>query len=636
MHSSPFIPRQTPPGRATARLSDYRPDRAERASGHPLAGHKIAVVDFGSQYAHLIANRIRRLGVYAEILLPDTPAVKLAQYKGIVLSGGPNSVYAPGAPTIDKKVFDLGIPILAICYGLHLVAHLLGGKVAAGSTKEYGFAKLKITKKIGIFKGVSKNTQVWMSHGDTVTKLPQGFTAAGKTYDCEYAAFANVKRNIFCTQYHVEVAHTTEGIKMLDNFLRICKAKREWKIETFLQGKMRQIRQTLKGRKVFLLVSGGVDSTVAYALLAETLGSDRVYALFVDTGFLRKDEGQKTVLALRKIGVKNFHMLNAKKEFMKALSGVTSPEEKREIIGDLFIQIQKQAVKKLNLNPKEWVLGQGTIYPDTIESAGTKHSDKIKTHHNRVPEILRLMKQGKVIEPLAELYKDEVRQLGKQLGLPDVIVWKHPFPGPGLAVRILCTSKKEAAQKNHYTEDESIAAFIKSYGLSGKIMPIKSVGVQGDGRTYKNPLVVWGKPLPFSKLEKISTALTNRYREINRVCLLLHPAEVKSVKLQAAALTEKRVRFLQEIDDIVMKFMKQNHFEREVWQFPVVLVPLRINGIKKEAVVLRPICSQEAMTANFYDMPRALLKKLTQKLASHVSAILYDITNKPPGTIEWE
>lgn len=595
----------------------------------------IAVIDFGSQYAHLIANRVRRLNVFAEILLPETPLNKLAKYKGLILSGGPNSVYAQGAPTINKQVFSLGIPVLGLCYGHQLIAHLLGGQVSHGQTKEYGLAKMNVLKKIGIFEGLRDHSQVWMSHGDAVSKPAPGFIHLAKTDDCFYAAAANPEKRIFSTQFHVEVTHTAEGMKILDNFLNICRAKREWSMEKFLERKMAEIKQDIGDRKVFLLASGGVDSTVSYVLLSRALGTDRVYGLFVDTGFLRKDETIKTAQMLCRLGAKNFHVFKAKKKFFSALAGIIHPEEKRKIIGDLFLEAQAQAVRKLRLNPEHWVLGQGTIYPDTIESAGTKYADKIKTHHNRVPEILELIKRKQLVEPIAGLYKDEVRELGSRLGLPDEIVWKHPFPGPGLAVRILCADK-EVLPENIEQEEDAIAQYLGGSKLFGKILPIQSVGVQGDCRTYRNPLTIWGQKTDFNELENVSTALTNRFFTINRVCFLLMPAKIESIKLLPAGLMGKRVALAQKLDDIVMSFIKRRGIIREMWQFPTVLAPVLVNGVKKESVILRPVCSEEAMTANFYKMPVAFLKKLTQKLAPHVSAVFYDITNKPPGTIEWE
>lgn len=597
----------------------------------------IAILDFGSQFAHLISNRVRRLGVYSDVFIPETPLPKLKKYKGIILSGGPQSVYDKGAPTVSRKIFSLGIPVLGMCYGHQLIAHVFGGRVVPGKTKEYGLAELTVLKKSGIFSGVPARSTVWMSHGDTIEQLPKGFATYAKTEDCEHAAIGNAEKKIFSAQYHVEVAHTEYGMKMLSNFLKLCEVKRTWSTELFLKRKMNELKAAVGSRNVFLMASGGVDSTVAYVLLAKALGANRVHGLFVDTGLLRKDEGKHIIAALGKIGVKNFHVEHAEKKFLAALKGVTLPEEKRKIIGDLFLKVQADAVKNLKLNPKEWVLGQGTIYPDTIESAGTKYADKIKTHHNRVPEILKLIKEGKVIEPLAELYKDEVRELGAQLGLPPDMVWKHPFPGPGLAVRILCAQKEMLPKETPQLEEE-LERYLLPHKLSAKILPIQSVGVQGDARTYRNPLAIWshGGSADFTRLEAVSTALTNRCAAINRVCLLLSPQKLHAAKLMPATLTERRVKLLQTLDDIVMSWVKKHKLAREMWQFPTVLAPLSINGIKKEAVILRPVCSEEAMTANFYKMDGKILKGLVSKLQPHVSAVFYDVTNKPPGTIEWE
>ncbi|PJC36723.1 glutamine-hydrolyzing GMP synthase [Candidatus Peregrinibacteria bacterium CG_4_9_14_0_2_um_filter_53_11] len=595
----------------------------------------IAVIDFGSQYAHLIANRIRRLKVYAEILLPETPLEELKKYKGIILSGGPQSVYGEGSATIDPGIFKLGVPILGVCYGHHLIAHLLGGKVESGMTKEYGLAQLSIKKSSGLFAGISGETQAWMSHGDTVTKIPPGFSIYGSTADCLTAAMGDAKRRIFAVQFHMEVKHTKKGLLMLDNFLKLCKVERTWSMQKFMKRKLEEVKKMIGERKVFLLVSGGVDSTVAYALLCKALGPERVYGLSIDTGLLRKDEAKKTDALLKRAGIKNFHIYDAKKEFLSALKGETDPEKKRAIIGTTFLEVQAKVAKKLKLNPDDWVLGQGTIYPDTIESKGTKHSDKIKTHHNRVPEILKLIEENKVIEPLAELYKDEVRALGSRLGLPDEAVWKHPFPGPGLGVRILCT-KKAVPVPNQAELEKKINDHLASHGLRGVILPIQSVGVGGDSRSYKHPLVIWGKKQPWKKLETLSTALTNRFTDINRVCLLLHPQEIHSVKVRPGTLTAPRIALAQELDDIVVTFTKREKIEDKVWQFPTVLLPIEVNGEVKEGVVLRPICSDEAMTAHFYKMPLPLLEKCVKKLRQKASVVLYDITNKPPATIEWE
>lgn len=600
----------------------------------------LAVVDFGSQYAHLIANRIRRLNVHSEIVLPETPLEEFKKFKGIILSGGPQSVYEKGAPTIDKRIFELGVPILAVCYGHQLAAYLLGGKVVPGKAKEYGLAELSIVEKKktnqGIFSAFSTKTQVWMSHGDTVGTLAPGFIKVGTTDDCEFAAAVNPVKKIYTTQFHLEVNHTPEGMKVLDAFIKETGVARSWGMKQFLERKMAEVKEQIGDRNVFMLTSGGVDSTVAYVLLSKALGTKRVYGLFVDTGLLRKDEAKKTEKLLKRIGIKNFHVHNGRKEFLKNLKGITDPEEKRAIIGKTFLDIQAAVSKKMKLNPRDWVLGQGTIYPDTIESKGTKHSDKIKTHHNRVPEIMQMIEEGRVTEPIAELYKDEVRALGTEMGLPKEAVWKHPFPGPGLGVRILCSNGEDVLPDQCMIHEEAINEYLLQYGLSGVIAPIRSVGVGGDCRSYKNPLIIWGKKQSMESLEKLSTYLTNHFPVVNRVCLLVTPESIEKIAARSGYLSDARIKLTQKLDDIVMRFAEKNKIMGEVWQFPSVLVPLSINGVKKDAVVLRPICSDEAMTAHFYKMSYPKLSALTKLLKSSVSGVLFDITNKPPGTIEWE
>ncbi|EKD93114.1 MAG: hypothetical protein ACD_28C00242G0005, partial [uncultured bacterium] len=400
----------------------------------------IAVIDFGGQYAHLIATRIRRLGVYTEILDSETPLEKLKAYAGIILSGGPSSVYEEGAPTIDPRVFELGRPVLGICYGHQLMTQLLGGKVEPGKGvgTEFGKAEIELKNTEGIFSSfmVGETTQVWMSHGDKVTALPRGFSILASSKDDPYSAVGDPSRHFYGIQFHTEVVHTLRGNEILSNFIESTGAKRAWNLGDFIEKSIHDIQNQVKDRNVFMLISGGVDSTVAYSLLVKALGPDRVYGMLVDTGFMRQGEIEEVKKALHSIGIHDLHVQDAKQEFYKDLEGVADPEKKREWIGYRFLEVQKEVAQSLHLDPERWLLGQGTIYPDTIESGGTKHASKIKTHHNRVPEIEALIQEGKVLEPLKELYKDEVREVGEKLGLPHDMVWRHPFPGPGLAVRI--------------------------------------------------------------------------------------------------------------------------------------------------------------------------------------------------------
>lgn len=601
---------------------------------------KIAVLDFGGQYAHLIANRVRRLGVYSEILDNETPADKLSTYKGIILSGGPDSVNDPNAPKCDPAIFQLPIPILAVCYGHQLMQHMMGGKVAKGKTKEYGFATLTTKKTEGIFTDFPTTSRVWMSHFDMVQTMAEGFEIIGETEDCPTAAIANFDKNYYGIQFHTEVTHTEEGKKLLDNFLTLCAVKRDWSIKQFIQDEMEVIKQKIGKQKVFLLVSGGVDSTVCFALLEKALGPDRVYGMLVDTGLMRYKEAEKVKTSLAAAGFTNLHVADKKDLFLERLAGVSDPEQKRRIIGELFLEVKESVAAELGLNPDEWIMGQGTIYPDTIESGGTKNADKIKTHHNRVDLVQEMIAAGKVIEPIAELYKDEVRELGEELGLPHALVWRHPFPGPGLGVRILCTNQLETlAEIDFGTLNDDITTFIhEKFGhkIIAKVLPCKSVGVQGDERTYRNPAALFTDLRDWQELEKISTAITNHFAEVNRVILALN-GEPGTFHLKLADTSADRVDVLQRVDDAVTQVMLSAPKDYGIWQFPVVLVPVSTEA-GKESIVLRPIVSTEAMTASFAQIDEEILAKLRQTVEneSTISHLFYDLTHKPPGTIEWE
>jgi len=598
---------------------------------------KIAVLDFGGQYAHLIANKIRRLGVYTEIHDGEISAEKLREYKGLILSGGPASVHAEDGLKCDPKIFELGIPVLGICYGHQLVAHTLGGKVENGKVSEYGSAVVDINIKKGVLEGVADTENAWMSHFDQVIEAPDGFEVTASTSDCPIAATANYERNIYTLRFHPEVTHTPCGMRVLENFVGITRALKEWSIDTYIESITKEIQEKVGDRKVFLLISGGVDSTVAFLLLSKALGQDRVYGLFVDIGFMRLNEKKEVTEALKKVGVTNLHVYDAGEEYFSALEEKYEPEEKRKIIGDLFIDIQAKVSEDLGLNPDEWIIAQGTIYPDTIETGGTKHSDTIKTHHNRVDKMQKLIDEGKVIEPISQLYKDEVRLVGERIGLIDEMVWRHPFPGPGLAVRTLCT------EGENYPEDVSgleaeMNESISDSGFKVKVLPIKSVGVQGDERTYAHPAVIYGGEIDWSLLNKLSTQLTNQFPKVNRVVLGLRPDSFDSWVVKKSYLSKDRISVIQNADKVVMDYISEAGMHREIWQFPTVLIPVDVNEEGGESIVLRPVCSEEAMTANFYPMDVEKLGELVKRLStvSGVGGIFYDITNKPPGTIEWE
>jgi GMP synthase (glutamine-hydrolysing) len=595
---------------------------------------KIAILDFGSQFTHLLANRVRRLGVYSEILDSDTPASELKHYKGLLISGGPASVNAPGAPTVDPAIFDLGVPILGVCYGHQLIMKMLGGRVEKGEVGEYGLTSFTVLQNKGHLAKLDTRTyQVYASHFDTVAELPQGFEPLGSTPEDAYSATWNPSRHIYTLQFHPEVTHSEGGMDMLDAFLDITGASRDWNMDAFIEAEIASIHQKVGNRKVFMLVSGGVDSTVAYALLTRALGPDRVYALFVNTGFMRLNEAETMQEFMKQAGIPALHVEDASEEFFTALNGSVDPEQKRKIIGDTFLQVQRRVVQELNMDPKEWLLGQGTIYPDTIESGGTKNADKIKTHHNRVPEIEAMIEQGLVIEPIKELYKDEVRALGRKLGLSAALVDRHPFPGPGLAVRCLCAEGPVG---------EEASTPWKNLG-TGHLLPIRSVGVQGDERTYRQPIVLDTQTLlpSWKDLTEASVTLTNADRKCNRVLWLLalkKGTEVQNTAVLPTTLTPQRIRTLQQADHLVNQKMQALDPQGLVWQFPVVLIPVDFNQSGEEAIVLRPISSENGMTANFTELNQEKLQELAQEILQieGISSVLFDLTNKPPATIEWE
>jgi len=607
----------------------------------------IAILDFGSQYTHLITKRIREFNVLAKIYPHDVSAHQLRDADGIILSGGPQSVYEKNSPQIKKEIFNLGKPILGICYGHHLLAHLFGGCVQSGKHGEYGRAKLKILEKVKIFKKISQNSIVWMSHGDTVVEAPDGFDILASTPDCAIAAMGDATRQIYSLQFHSEVDHSEEGAKILKNFLfEICQMKADWQIKDELALLITKIKKQVGKRNVFVLVSGGVDSNVTFSLLTRALGKKRVLGLYVDTGFMRLCETEEIMRNYRKIGLDNLEMIDASQVFFQKLKNIYDPERKRQIIGRTFLDIKNQVIDNLGLASRDWLLGQGTIYPDIIESGGTKQADKIKTHHNRVSEIEKLIRRGLVVEPLADFYKFEVRALGKQLGLPSALINRHPFPGPGLAIRCLCY---EVYDKNKIASPKSlrvqISKLIQKLKLKKEIqyevLDIKSVGVQGDNRTYAHPLVIWGER-NWSRLDQISSYLTNASREINRVVLLLNPQKNKQKQKflysqNNLSLTSERIRILQIIDNIVMRELKRTRIYSDIWQVAIVLIPV-LDSDGRESIVLRPVNTRDVMTLNFYAMSQIILRKVTKEILATnlISYVFYDITNKPPGTTEWE
>ncbi|MCP4629833.1 MAG: glutamine-hydrolyzing GMP synthase [bacterium] len=508
----------------------------------------ILIIDFGSQFNQLIARRVREHHVYCQIEPPtiSPAAVKALNPEGIILSGGPASIYEKNSPKIDSGVFDLAIPVLGICYGMHFMMAARGGTVHSAGKREYGFAELEVKKQEGLFKGVSKKSTCWMSHGDSIGKLPAGFRIAASTGNTKVAAAIHAKKKLYAVQFHPEVAHTQIGKKMIRNFIYdVCGCKRSWTMKSFAKDSIEEIRQTVADKNVILGLSGGVDSSVTAMLIHNSIGK-RLTCIFVDNGLLRKNEAQKLKVTLKRHLNINIRFVKAGTQFLKALAGVTDPEKKRKIIGRIFMQVFEAEARKIK---GAQFLAQGTLYPDVIESVSAfgGPTSVIKSHHN-VGGLPKKMKLS-LIEPLRYLFKDEVRLLGKTLGLPDELIWRQPFPGPGLAIRIL-----------------------------GEI-------------------------------------------------------------------TTRRLTILRNVDDLLLEEIKDAGYYRKLWQSFAVLLPLKSVGVMgdqrtyENIVALRAVTSKDAMTADWARLPHKLLGRISNRIINEVKGVnrvVYDISSKPPSTIEWE
>jgi len=500
---------------------------------------KIVILDFGSQYTQVIARRVRECRVYSEILPFTTKAsvIRASAPKGIILSGGPASVYAKGAPKVDKAIYDLGIPILGICYGMQLVSNDLGGKVERSARREYGPGKLTVDRASALFHKLPAKLEVWNSHGDKVTKLPKGFRVLGTTENSPHAVIGDTKRGIYGLQFHPEVAHTPRGKEILENFVhRICDCKSQWTMGSFIERICQQIRDQVGDGQVILGLSGGVDSSVAAALIHKAIG-DQLTCIFVDNGLLRARE----TAAVEKLFKDHFHIrmqtVDAEKRFLTKLKGVTDPERKRKIIGNEFIKVFEAAARDLKKSSpgKYRFLAQGTLYPDVIESVSISGNPAalIKSHHNvgGLPERMKF----ELVEPLRQLFKDEVREVGAELGLTKEVVHRQPFPGPGLAVRVLgdITAEKlrmvREADSIVIEEMKASGWYYKVWQSFAVLLPVKSVGVMGDERTYDNTVALrivesrdgmtadWVR-VPYDLLAKISARIINEVKGVNRVC----------------------------------------------------------------------------------------------------------------------
>ena len=509
----------------------------------------ILVLDFGGQYCHLIGRRIRENGVYSEIVPHDISPEEVKalnekfNVKGLILSGGPSSVYEPNAPKLNPRIFEVNLPILGLCYGHQLLAQLSNGKVEPANCKEYGTAQVSIDKPVGVLEGLSEKEKVWMSHSDTVFALPQEFEVLAHTENCPVAAFRHKQKPIYGLQWHPEVIHTENGMRMLRNFIfQVCKCQANWQMEDLIGKMVAEVKAEVGASSAIIGLSGGIDSSVATAIAAKALG-DKLTAVFVDHGFMREGEPEAIREAFQKFPI-NFVVANAQDRFMQKLIGVVDPEKKRKVIGEEFIRVFEEIA---NDSGAEYLI-QGTIYPDRIESGFRKNSNKIKSHHN-VAGLPEKIKFKKILEPLRDLYKDEVRKVARMLDLPKEIVMRQPFPGPGLAVRII------------------------------------------------------------------------------------------------GELTPEKVGIAKKADKIVREEIEGNGLSENLWQYFAVLTDTKATGVKGDSraygyvVAVRAAKSREAMTASFANIPYPVLEKISTKITNEipqVTRVVYDITHKPPATIEWE
>ncbi len=514
---------------------------------------KIIILDFGSQTTQLISRRIREIGVYTDVLPGDTQFkdIDKTDLKGIILSGSPESVYEDDAPLIDKAIYKAGLPILGICYGLQRITADFNGKVSPLAKKEYGRSAVKYLAQSLLFRDVPEYFISWMSHGDSIEKTGDRFEVIAVSEN-HTAAVYNSELNIYGIQFHPEVTHCEYGKKILENFaFNICGAKKEWSMERYFENTREDIIKRVDGRDVLLLISGGVDSAVVAALLLKSIKPEKIHLMYIDTGLMRKDESIEVEKSLKKLGAKNLHLINASAEFLSALKGISDPEMKRKIIGDLFMQIQQREILKLGI-PDNSLLAQGTLYTDLIESGKGigKKAHVIKSHHNvKSPLVEEKRNRGEILEPLDRLYKDEVRELGRIMSLDDQLINRHPFPGPGLAVRIM-----------------------------GEI-------------------------------------------------------------------TEENCNLLREADFIYISELKKRGLYNDIWQAFSVLLPVRSVGVAGDTrkygkvLALRAITSKDGMTADVYPMPMNHLLEISSLITNNVNGIgrvVYDVSSKPPATIEWE
>jgi GMP synthase (glutamine-hydrolysing) len=614
---------------------------------------RIAILDAGAQYGKVIDRRVRNLQVYSDLLPLDTPFDDLKDYDALIISGGPESVYADSAPHPDKGLWHCGKPILGICYGMQLMNQAFGGQVERKQTREDGYVTIQVKPDDPLFNDLTPSQKVLMSHGDSIDSIADGFRQTASSGEV-VAAISDSKRQLYGVQFHPEVDLTDNGRQMLSNFLfNIATLEPSYSLENRLDQAIDYIRETVGERQVLLFASGGVDSTVCAALVGRALPAKQVRVVHVDTGFMRHQESDAVQKALAAAGVEMI-VVRAADTFLNAtatidgkptlpLREVTDPEAKRRIIGDTFMTVREQVTDQLGLDPKQTVLAQGTLRPDLIESASELASSKaavIKTHHNDTQLVRDLRAAGRVIEPLQELHKDEVRQLGEQLGLPPELVWRQPFPGPGLAIRLLCTTEPYITSAFEVIE-KSLQAFADE-DITAHLLPVRTVGVQGDGRSYSYLAALSGQadwPRLLEKAREIPKAI----HDINRVVYVFGDKLDRPVREITPTLpTPDAIEQLRQADWQVNEVLRKYGLHESLSQVPVVSFPVSFGQPGNRSIGIRTFITKDFMTGvpatPGKEMPTEALQEIVDRVLSvkGISRVVYDLTSKPPGTTEWE